>query len=175
MRVLNAVTSLLESVLASQVKSGQRSEAAAGVVKRYGDPTSFKPRVRGHALQKIRAAHFRLFPLCAHCRAQGLVALATELDHVIALVNGGLDFDQDDGANRQGLCKQHHARKTAADMGYEYIDRCEIGIDGWPKPSLACAMAPGAAIDTSRSQPHKPSISSVPGGRAGQNFTGSRE
>ena len=63
MRVLNAVTSLLESVLASEVKSPPRLSPGAGVVKRYGDPPSIKPRVRGPTLQKLRAAHFRLFPL----------------------------------------------------------------------------------------------------------------
>ena len=172
MRVLNAVTSLLESVLASGVKSESPS-SAAGVVKRYGDPTFSKPRIRGHALQRIRAAYFRLFPLCLHCRAEGRVTVATELDHIVALVNGGLDFDQDDGLNRQGLCKAHHARKTAADLGYEYIERCEIGLDGWPKPSLECLAGAGTTIATCPTLPHSPSVSGVPGGRAGRNSMGS--
>ena len=175
MRVLNAVTSLLESVLASGVKSPP-ADPASGVVKRHGDPTLLsKPRVRGHALQKVRAAHFRMYPLCVHCRAEGRVSVATELDHVVALVNGGLDFDQDDGANRQGLCKTHHARKTAADLGYEYIERCEIGLDGWPKPSLPCLTGSGTLFGPSPSQPHSPSFSPMPGGRAGQNSGGRRE
>lgn len=89
-------------------------------------------RLRGARLQKIRAAHFRLHPLCVRCKAKGVVTLATQLDHVIALVNGGLDFDEDDGTNRQGLCEDCHLQKTAEDMGQTYRPRVDILADGWP-------------------------------------------
>ena len=72
-------------------------------------------RIRGRALQHIRVAHFGRQPMCVVCQAKGKTTLATELDHITALVNGGAD----DADNRQGLCIACHADKTAHDMGYE--------------------------------------------------------
>ena len=34
--------------------------------------------------------------------------------------------------NRQGLCAECHAAKTAKDMGYQYRPKVVIGKDGWP-------------------------------------------
>jgi 5-methylcytosine-specific restriction protein A len=83
-------------------------------------------RIRGRKLQAIRARHFAKFPLCVDCEANGKVRLATELDHIQALTNGG----QDTQDNRQGLCKPCHEAKTAKDMGYR--QRGTTGPDGWP-------------------------------------------
>ena len=79
--------------------------------------SSHKPdhRIRGRALQHIRVAHFGRHPMCVLCQAKGKTTLATELDHIIALVNGGAD----NADNRQGLCTACHADKTARDLGYE--------------------------------------------------------
>ncbi len=75
-------------------------------------------RIRGRRLQRIRAQHFALHPLCVHCTKAGRTRPATQLDHIVALSNGGPDFDKDEGKNRQGLCDDCHVRKTDADMGY---------------------------------------------------------
>jgi 5-methylcytosine-specific restriction protein A len=83
-------------------------------------------RIRGRRLQRIRQTTLRSNPLCVACEAKGNVSLATEVDHITALVNGGKDTQD----NRQGLCKECHAVKTAADMGHK--PRVTIGIDGWP-------------------------------------------
>lgn len=72
-------------------------------------------RIRGRKLQAIRAAHFRRNPLCVMCLDQGLVRVATELDHVIALINGGVD-SLDPFENRAGLCADCHEVKTLADL-----------------------------------------------------------
>ena len=87
---------------------------------------SMQERIRGRRLQAIRRSHLSAYPLCVHCEAQGHVALATEVDHIVALVNGGEDID----SNRQGLCKDCHADKTRTDMGHKV--RQVIGLDGWP-------------------------------------------
>lgn len=88
-------------------------------------------RLRGRRLQEIRAEWFRLHPLCAECERAGRKArLAVELDHIVALENGGPDFDVDGGTNRQGLCKPCHAAKTAIDLGHRPARR--IGADGFP-------------------------------------------
>lgn len=77
---------------------------------------------------EIRAAHFRLYPLCVRCQAKDppRVTAATELDHRVALVNGGEDVEE----NRQGLCAACHRDKTNEDMGYK--PKVQIGADGYP-------------------------------------------
>ena len=70
-------------------------------------------RERGATNQRTRARHLGLSPLCVRCELEGRVSLATELDHIVALANGGTN----DPANRQGLCGEHHRIKTAEDMG----------------------------------------------------------
>jgi 5-methylcytosine-specific restriction protein A len=72
-------------------------------------------RIRGRALQRIRAAHFSRDPLCVICMSKGRITLATDLDHIVALVNGGKDVED----NRQGLCADCHKDKTAQDMGHK--------------------------------------------------------
>lgn len=83
-------------------------------------------RIRGRKLQRIRAEHFSANPLCVMCAAQGRVSTATELDHIIALTNGGTNDD----SNYQGLCYACHEIKTNADLGY--TPRAATGADGWP-------------------------------------------
>jgi len=83
-------------------------------------------RLAGTTLQRIRKEHFRKFPLCVHCEARGIVRLAVELDHIVALANDGRDAHD----NRQGLCKECHAVKTAQDLGYR--QRSVTGPDGFP-------------------------------------------
>jgi 5-methylcytosine-specific restriction protein A len=51
--------------------------------------------------------------------------VATQLDHIVALDNGGTDTP----GNRQGLCDACHEIKTAIDMGYR--PRQRIGVDGY--------------------------------------------
>lgn len=62
----------------------------------------------------MRAKLFLANPLCVQCGLSGRAALATELDHIKPLVHGGTNDDE----NMQGLCKDCHAAKTAADLGY---------------------------------------------------------
>jgi 5-methylcytosine-specific restriction enzyme A len=83
-------------------------------------------RVRGRALQRIRARWFHHHPLCVLCAERGRVAEATELDHIVRLEDGG----SDDASNRQGLCHDCHLTKTLREKGYD--ERQPIGADGWP-------------------------------------------
>jgi 5-methylcytosine-specific restriction protein A len=68
-------------------------------------------RVRGRALQDIRRRHFRRYPLCVACRREGRVTAATQVDHERPLWDGGEDAE----SNRQGLCDDCHAAKTAVE------------------------------------------------------------
>lgn len=89
---------------------------------------STNTRIRGLTLQRIRKRVLQAQPLCVHCLQRGVTRLATTVDHIVPVCKGGADDPHDD-SNRQGLCEQCHAIKTAADLNY---DRTTIGADGWP-------------------------------------------
>lgn len=59
----------------------------------------------------MRAALFQREPLCAVCKTQGLVVLATQRDHIQSLEEGGADDDD----NTQGLCEECHEAKSLAE------------------------------------------------------------
>ena len=82
------------------------------------------PRLRGRGNQRRRELWLTLHPLCVHCKRQGRITAAREVDHVIALCNGG----PDDETNLQSLCIACHKVKTLQDLGI----KPEIGVDGWP-------------------------------------------
>lgn len=131
-RVRSVVASALETAM-RRPRVSDGFEPTPNISKRYGNRThSTKPRITGRRLQNIREAWFGLHPLCARCRAKGKVRVAEQLDHIVALMNGGLDFDQDDGLNRQGLCEECHKAKTAEDQGFTHTPKARIGMDGWP-------------------------------------------
>ena len=69
-------------------------------------------RVRGRALQQRRERFFHHHPLCVECLKEDRVKEAVELDHVIPLWKGGADHE----SNEQGLCREHHAQKTAREQ-----------------------------------------------------------
>lgn len=96
-------------------------------------------RIRGRRLQEYRARWFAVHPLCAECERNGKVRLATQLDHIVALTNGGTDFDQP--GNRQGLCDDCHEVKSARDKGHRSARA--IGLDGFPIERSADAPQPG--------------------------------
>ena len=90
-------------------------------------------RVRGRNGQERRKRIWSRDPFCAMCGK--LVVLtypdpsAFELDHIVALANGGKDID----SNLQVLCAGPmgcHAKKTARDLGHT-APRV-IGLDGFP-------------------------------------------
>lgn len=87
---------------------------------------SMTKRITGRRLQRIRKQVFDEQPICVSCKAKGKVTPALEVDHIVALVNGG----EDEHSNRQALCKECHEAKTRRDLGQR--ERPLIGLDGWP-------------------------------------------
>lgn len=83
-------------------------------------------RIRGRRLTEIRKRHFSNNPLCVHCLKKDIYKPATQLDHIIALDNGGQETED----NRQGLCDDCHVLKTQQDLNYKR--KVKIGIDGFP-------------------------------------------
>jgi 5-methylcytosine-specific restriction protein A len=83
-------------------------------------------RIRGRALQRIRQRLWLASPRCARCKVLTMYPGGFQLDHIIALANGGTN---DDG-NMQVLCDPCHEIKTNEDLGY--TPKIETGADGWP-------------------------------------------
>ena len=83
-------------------------------------------RIRGRQLQTLRRRLFLINPLCVLCERAGRLSVASELDHIVALVNGGDNEEE----NLQGLCAPCHVDKTAVDLGQRV--KPVIGLDGWP-------------------------------------------
>lgn len=83
-------------------------------------------RLRGWQLSQLRKRLMMANPLCVACVEKGKVVEGTEADHILALVNGGTNDDD----NYQLLCSECHREKTAQDLGTVY--RPPIGADGWP-------------------------------------------
>jgi 5-methylcytosine-specific restriction protein A len=71
--------------------------------------TKATPRRAGRWLQRARERLFARDPLCAECRRQNRVAVATQRDHIVPLSEGGTDDDE----NIQGLCDACHEAKSA--------------------------------------------------------------
>ncbi len=89
-------------------------------------------RIRGRALQARRLRVWAKNPHCANCGDLTDITAGSdrpfELDHVVALVNGGEDTDE----NCQVLCLRRgcHEAKTRGDLGRR--PWAAIGADGWP-------------------------------------------
>lgn len=71
-------------------------------------PVKATKRITGRRLQAMRKALFDADPLCAECKRQGRVTLATQRDHIKSLAEGGAD----DHTNVQGLCDDCHEVKS---------------------------------------------------------------
>lgn len=48
-----------------------------------------------------------------YCRMPGCNTMATDVDHIVPLADGGAPFDR---KNVQPLCKFHHSQKTAREV-----------------------------------------------------------
>lgn len=57
---------------------------------------------------KFRNAGMRENRFCVECLKLNLYVLATDLDHIHPISQGGAIWDRD---NTQGLCKSHHNKK----------------------------------------------------------------
>jgi 5-methylcytosine-specific restriction enzyme A len=83
-------------------------------------------RWTGRKLTEWRQRILAQEPLCRPCNEAGRVTVATEIDHIVPLENGG-GYDE---SNVQPICTHCHQAKTARDRGYRV--KPTIGSDGWP-------------------------------------------
>lgn len=89
-------------------------------------PSSPDKRIRGRRGVALRKRRLAMHPLCAECLKRGITRATDQIDHIIALTNGGEDIDD----NVQGLCREHHDEKTAGETGLFASTHPE-----WLKPS----------------------------------------
>ena len=80
---------------------------------RTDDRPSAGKRGYGAMWRKCRAMQLAREPVCRLCHADGVLASATEVDHIKPLTNGGAHYDH---ANLQSLCHPCHAKKTWGDQ-----------------------------------------------------------
>lgn len=58
---------------------------------------------------RLRKGFLEQNPFCAHCLKEGRYVLAVDVDHIIEIADGGLEYEL---SNLQGLCKRHHGIKS---------------------------------------------------------------
>lgn len=93
-----------------------RACARCGAVVPRGKVCACRPAFEGsrypndtRRASRLRKAKLRADPLC---QMHGCRRLATEVDHVTPLAEGGARYDW---ANLASLCQQHHDEKTTRD------------------------------------------------------------
>jgi len=98
-------------------------------------PTPSDQRITGRRLQDRRHRLWTAAPHCARCGRLTDWPHGFELDHIVALTNGGADIDE----NCQVLCVWTangiktgcHIAKTSEDLGQRV--KVQTGLDGWPE------------------------------------------
>lgn len=70
--------------------------------------------------RRLQRTHY----MCEDCQANGVMRLADVVDHIIPLILGGPDTDE----NTRNLCDEHNAIRTAEQFGHKVkLKR----TDGW--------------------------------------------
>lgn len=85
-----------------------RSEQTRARREREGTNSA---RGYGATWQRLRAMILAEEPLCRECAKEGRTELATDVDHITPIKQGGPNTR----ANLQPLCKMHHSRKTMSE------------------------------------------------------------
>ncbi len=78
--------------------------------------TADHSKLYGHKWRQARAIFLKRNPLCVHCKRDGKVTPATEVDHIIPH-RGNLALFWDKLTNWMALCKPCHSKKTATEDG----------------------------------------------------------
>jgi len=88
-----------------------RVTPAPGRLQQAGTPSQH--RITGRRLQSRRLRVWAKDPHCVDCSELTVYPDGFELDHEVALVNGGQDTDE----NSRVRCHRCHKTKTAIDLG----------------------------------------------------------
>ena len=89
---------------------------------------SVKGNIYNYRWRKASSAYLKANPLCVHCKREGRLIPATEVDHIISHKRDMKLFW--DRKNWQPLCKSCHSKKTALeDSGFGNAPNYPLG--GW--------------------------------------------
>jgi 5-methylcytosine-specific restriction enzyme A len=66
--------------------------------------------------RRLAKAFLRRHPFCVHCSRDGVLEMATVVDHIVPH-KGDSKLFWDEENNWQGLCASHHSAKTAHEDG----------------------------------------------------------
>lgn len=73
---------------------------------------------------------------CKHCKAEGRVTYAGEVDHVVSRAEakrlGWTHERTESDDNLSAIAHDCHVRKSIEERGGTMRERVEIGLDGWP-------------------------------------------
>jgi 5-methylcytosine-specific restriction protein A len=94
------------------------------------DKTTSAQRGYGYRWQKARKAYLDKHVLCVMCQQEGLITIATVVDHKKPHEGDYQLFW--DSSNWQSLCERHHNRDKKQLEATGKINP-RIGIDGWPE------------------------------------------
>jgi 5-methylcytosine-specific restriction endonuclease McrA len=100
-----------------------RIKTATNRIKTMSANPTATPRLRGRAGVEARARWLRAHPLCVMCHADGVIAAASIVDHIIPLALGG----RDDDTNKQSLCDACHIEKTKTDGSQRWREQSCVG------------------------------------------------
>ena len=73
--------------------------------------------------RKVRAQFLSAHPLCMHCQNEGKINPATEVHHIVRIVDGG----ENNFSNLQALCKPCHSRETRRHSKAIRVKPCGVG------------------------------------------------
>lgn len=76
---------------------------------------------------RLRRNQLELEPTCRKCRERGNYTIATHVDHIIPIEDGGAEYDP---TNFQSLCLLCHTDKTNVDNGH--VVKATFNADGYP-------------------------------------------
>ena len=79
-------------------------------------------RQRGRKAVESRARIMRRdCGLFQQCKRNNSLTMATQVDHIVAITNGGDDSE----ANKEALCDECHRIKTIEDLGFKVPESCD--------------------------------------------------
>lgn len=107
-------------------------------------------RARGYdsRWERMRLQYLIHHPLCVHCQAEGRVAPAVVLDHIVPHRGDSVLFF--DSANLQGLCVEHDDRKRLRENGLRACPHGHACIVQGRNVCVLCGTAQCEANPTDR-------------------------
>lgn len=113
--ILIIVVAVLGSVVLAKVKT--LKSRIRPLPKRVANISSARKRLSYRARNRLRVEVLQDEPFCRKCASKAEQTVATQVDHIVPLVQGGTE----DRSNLQPLCDDCHEEKTSAEQTERYL------------------------------------------------------